>query len=51
MLFPSSYWSSDQERIGEFPTPESVKRLVRVRDCGIVWVDAPTNKCIFRHLF
>ena len=34
----------------QFHTPETARRLVRVKDCGIVWVDgytASTNRCVF----
>ena len=30
----------------QLPTPEAMRRLGRVRDCGIVW---PMDKCFFRH--
>lgn len=36
----------------EFTTPVTVRSMVRVRDCEIVWVDGWTwrrHKCIFRH--
>lgn len=31
----------------QLPTPETIRRLVLVKDCGIVWVDGRWQTCQF----
>ena len=33
--------------LNQLPTPETMRRLVLVKDCGIVWVDGRWQTCHF----